>query len=125
MRADLSHVEDYRVGIGLFSSKRLSRYGAFSIPFNGRRLRVIVAPDISDDGTKNIWEHVSVSLENRCPNWIEMCFIKDLFFEHEDVCLQFHPKKSEYVNNHQYCLHIWKYNYGEIPTPPTILVGIK
>ena len=25
------------------------------------------------------WEHVSVSLQNRCPTWDEMCRIKDIF----------------------------------------------
>lgn len=56
----------------------------------------------------NEWEHVSVSLLHRNPSWNEMCFIKDLFFEPEEMCLQSHPKKSEYVNMHAHCLHIWK-----------------
>ena len=25
------------------------------------------------------WEHVSVSLRNRCPTWDEMCLVKDIF----------------------------------------------
>jgi hypothetical protein len=24
------------------------------------------------------------------------------------LCLQFHPAKSEYVNLHNHCLHIWQ-----------------
>lgn len=73
----------------------------FKIPFEGRELVVIA----SDWGK---WQHVSVSLSNRCPNWREMCFIKDLFWEEEEECIQFHPKKSEYVDMFPYCLHIWK-----------------
>lgn len=37
----------------------------------------------------------------------EMCAIKDMFFEPEEECVQFHPKKSSYVNIAQNCLHIW------------------
>lgn len=68
------------------------------------------------------WEHVSVSCERRCPNWIEMSFVKDLFFDDEELVLQFHPKKSQYKNLHPFCLHMWRYVPGEIPTPPLELV---
>ena len=73
----------------------------FNIPFESRILHVIA----SDWGT---WQHVSVSLENRCPNWREMCHVKSLFWDDDEECIQFHPKKSDYVNLHEYCLHIWK-----------------
>ena len=26
------------------------------------------------------WEHVSVSLDHRCPSWAEMCLVKDISF---------------------------------------------
>lgn len=118
MRPDLSHIEKYRIKEGMFKTKAFDRFGAFEISADVRTLRVIVAPD------DKLWEHISVSLPNRCPNWPEMCMIKELFWDDEDTVIQFHPKKSEYVNNHRYCLHLWKYN-EEIPTPPSILVGIK
>lgn len=54
------------------------------------------------------WEHVSVSLGNRCPTWDEMCFVKNLFWDEEDIAIQFHPAKSEYVNLHPYALHLWR-----------------
>jgi hypothetical protein len=69
------------------------------------------------------WEYVSVSLRNRTPNWREMGFIKDLFWDLEDVVIQYHPPKREYVNNHEHCLHLWRPVGVEIPTPPKILVG--
>lgn len=34
------------------------------------------------------------------------------------------PFAADYVNNHPHCLHIWKPTETEIPTPPSILVGI-
>lgn len=67
------------------------------------------------------WDHVSVSLCNqkRCPSWDEMCTIKEMFFGPEEMAVQYHPPKSQYVNNHPYCLHLWRPNSGEkIPIPP-------
>ena len=79
---------------------------------------------IASDG--EAWEHVSVSLDvQRCPTWQEMCFVKSLFWDTEDCVIQFHPPESEYVNNHPFCLHLWRYIDGETPVPPSILVGYK
>lgn len=72
------------------------------------------------------WDHVSVSPCNPkhgCPTWEEMCAVKDLFFESEERVVQYHPPKSEYVNNHPCCLHLWRPNDGtEIPFPPMFFV---
>lgn len=105
-----------------FESPKGAAYGAFLIPFEGRDLRVIAS-----DGALEIsegWEHVSVSLPNRCPNWREMSFIKDHFWSEQDTVIQFHPQKSEYINNHPHCLHLWKPPY-EVTLPPYFLVGLK
>ena len=72
------------------------------------------------------WEHVSVSLSvKRCPDWEEMCMIKNLFWDPEDCVVQFHPPASEYINNHPYVLHLWRPIGKQIETPPSILVGVK
>lgn len=71
------------------------------------------------------FEHLSVSTLSRCPTWEEMCYMKDVFWNDDEVCMQLHPKKEEYVNNHDYCLHIWKPINQEIPTPPSVLIGIR
>lgn len=90
----------------------------------GASLRVIASnadfPEVSEG-----WEHVSVSLTNRCPNWLEMSFIKDLFWSEDETVIQFHPPKSEYVNNHAYCLHLWRDTVNDHRLPPSILVGHK
>lgn len=85
--------------------------GAFKVPFEGRELIVVA----SDGGG---WFHVSVSIPNRCPNWREMCFIKDLFFEPEDCVIQYHPPKSRHINDCNTCLHLWQPQNIEIPLPP-------
>ena len=74
------------------------------------------------------WDHVSVAPYKRSitPTWDDMCMIKDICFEDEEWVMQLHPAKSEYVNNMPNCLHLWQPNDGrEIPTPPSILTGIK
>lgn len=74
------------------------------------------------------WEHVSIDGKKRMPTWEEMCRLKDMFFEEDECCVQYHPPKSEYVNNIPYCLHIWKpieqYS-GKLPMPPSMFVGMK
>jgi len=52
------------------------------------------------------------------PSWKEMCFIKDLFFHDNEVVLQFHPAKKDYVNIHDNCLHLWRNRKSEIILPP-------
>ena len=70
------------------------------------------------------WDHVSVAHPNRTPTWDEMCQVKDVFFGDEECVIQFHPPKSEYVNDHPYCLHLWKNQEQNIELPPSIFVGI-
>lgn len=71
------------------------------------------------------WEHLSISTPIRTPNWEEMCKMKDVFWDDDEVCMQIHPKKEDYVNNMKYCLHIWKPIKEKIPTPPSIMVGLR
>lgn len=54
------------------------------------------------------YDHVSVASPKRIPTWEELCKIKDMFFEDEEECYQVFPKKSEYVNVHKNCMHIWR-----------------
>jgi hypothetical protein len=69
---------EYRIRDGVLGSTDESgNNGTFTIPFESFILHVIAS-----DGQG--WEHVSVSLSHRTPNWREMCFIKDLFWDEED-----------------------------------------
>ena len=71
------------------------------------------------------FEHLSVSTPIQTPTWEQMCKMKEIFWKDDEVCMQLHPKKGEYVNNHSYCLHIWRPTDKEIPTPPSVMVGIR
>lgn len=111
--------EENRITTGhLGSDKSYGNNGLFEVPFESYVLRIIAS-----DGEG--WEHVSVSLNNRTPNWREMSFVKDLFWDETDCVMQLHPPKSEYINNHPYCLHLWRPIGKEIPIPDSLLVGYK
>ena len=72
------------------------------------------------------WEHVSiVPYSGKYPTWSDMCDIKDRFFNEEEVVVQYHPAKSEYVNVHPCCLHLWRPIHLDLPTPPTVMIGPK
>jgi len=64
-----------------------------------------------------------VSRVDRCPTWEEMCLVKDLFWDDTDCVIQYHPSRSDYVNNHPYCLHLWRPIGIELPRPDSIFVG--
>lgn len=105
-----------------YNTKHGDPFGLFIIPprsAKGRALKVMAV-----DGEDTDWEHVSVSLMDepkKCPSWDEMCIIKSLFWEDEEWVVQFHPAKSDYVQNHVGCLHLWRPVEG-FSTPPRICV---
>lgn len=90
--------------------------GAFTIRAPFGRLRVISSVELD-------WEHVSVSLPNRCPTWEEMDFVKRLFWDDDEIVCQFHVNNEDKVNFHPYCLHMWKPTAATMPTPPSWMVG--
>jgi hypothetical protein len=101
--------------------------GFFVIPhyrINGYELRCQVSDGMG-------WEHVSVTVARvgehatRCPTWEEMCHIKELFWGGGECAIQYHPQNSEYVNNHPFCLHLWRPTDQIIPQPPSNMVGLK
>ena len=86
---------------------------------------------IADDGLPysrafQNWEHVSAYKhyddKRYIPTWNEMCLIASLFWDEEDCVIQYHPPKSEYVNNNPYVLHLWRPIGIEMPIPPKELI---
>jgi hypothetical protein len=92
--------------------------GAFELVGPNKRRLIIIAS--SGEG----WDHVSVSVRGTDdpPTWEEMCFVKSLMFDDDEVCMQLHPAASNYINHHTGCLHLWKPQDEKIPLPPLILV---
>lgn len=92
--------------------------GAFVVPHQptSATLAVVASSDLA-------WEHVSVSLRNRTPNWREMEFVCRLFWTDDEAVMQLHPPRSEWISNHPNCLHLWKPTAATIPLPPSWMVG--
>ena len=109
---NLQLLESYRVA-GDFGGD-----GIFRVPSpTDNRLLTIVASTGLD------WDHVSVSQSNRCPNWPEMDHVKHMFFRDDETVMQLHVPSADHVNNHPYCLHLWRPQKAEIPRPAALLVG--
>lgn len=62
------------------------------------------------------YEHVSVCPKKKydklgrenLPTWNDMCILNDMFFYDDEEVYQIHPKKDQYVNKMENCLHLWK-----------------
>ena len=71
------------------------------------------------------WEHVSVSTKGgRLPNWIEMCYVKELFWAEEDCAVQYHVPKSQHRDSYP-ALHLWRPNGVELPMPDPDMVALS
>lgn len=108
--------EKYRVRTGQYASKTEDGdNGAFKFKFQ-KSVFVVICSD------QQGWDHVSVSLHDRCPTWPEMCLFKELFFGPDEWVVQYHPAKTENVNNMINCLHMWRPQDVEVPKPPSFMV---
>jgi hypothetical protein len=119
--------EQYRIKDGPFATDTYDgNNGLFLIPYSSGSwfFQCIVSDGMG-------WEHVSVTLRYKnshkyeMPDWNQMCYIKDIFWDETDTVIQYHPAKSEYINNHPYVLHLWRPTDKELPIPDSIMVGIK
>ena len=90
--------------------------GLFFVHCKGLLLTVIASDGLG-------WEHVSVSLRNRTPTWAEMEFARELFWRDDETVMQLSVPRTDHINCHQFCLHLWRPLEQEIPRPPAILVG--
>jgi len=96
----------------LGDSKGASTHGFFVI----YGLRIIASTGAG-------WDHVSVSLPDRCPTWSEMKGVRELFFEADETVVQIFPPADRYINFHPYCLHLWRKQDFEMPLPPKELIA--
>jgi hypothetical protein len=117
-------IEDGRITRGDFASRHGDPFGAFDLPGPcGRQLTIIAHNGLDADPKLRGWEHVSVSIQGKHPpNWQEMSWVKDHFWDEQETVLQFHPKRSRYVNIHPNCLHLWRQVGIDHELPPPLLV---
>jgi hypothetical protein len=116
---DLTDLNRFRVKdadiLRQFGSVGDETCGAFMIPYprTGVTLKCLASSDAGSG-----WDHVSVSLPNRCPNWFEMQHIHRVFFKKEETAWEYHVNEADHVNVHPYVLHIWRKHSFVIPMPP-------
>jgi hypothetical protein len=112
---DLSELDSFRVRdrqvVEHYGSVGDETCGVFRIPFGGRDFMCVAS---ADEG----WDHVSVSLPNRCPSYPEMDFIKRRFFKDDEVAMQLHVAVKDHISLHPYALHLWRPHDLSIPLPP-------
>jgi len=68
------------------------------------------------------WDHVSVSLAYRTPLYEEMKGIKRIFFRDDEWAMELHAPVKDHISVHPYCLHMWRPQGADIPTPPEEMV---
>jgi hypothetical protein len=112
-----------------YTTKAGDPYGMFQVPSIEPGWMLFIIANRAGNEPGDPWDHVSVHVRNdrqrklRTPSWKEMCQVKDLFWEPEDVVVQFHPRQSSYVNHHPHTLHLWRNVRDAIPEPEPHLVG--
>ena len=91
------------------SFKECYRCEAYKVSVNRKIWSVVVTEE--DDIRYGRVEHISFADWNikakKVPDWYTQCAMKDLFFLPEEECFCVFPKKSEYVNLVESCMHIW------------------
>jgi hypothetical protein len=115
--------EPYRIQRPNYTSAFGDDYGLFEIPspYAGRRPMRVIANAANEYSAG--WEHVSVSLASRCPNWHEMEYVREIFWLSEETVMQLSVPRCDHINLHRNCLHLWRPTHVEIPRPPAGLVG--
>ena len=99
-----------------WSDQEFGNNGWFSVPIHRKKSMHCIA---SDGGG---WDHVSVTLKDRLPNYYEMKKIRRLFWGDDDIVVEFHMGKTNHVNINDKVLHLWCKQGDPIPTPPIIMV---
>lgn len=113
MKSHLQHIEGSNIAMG-------DEGGCwyFKSPVDGRRLVVIASWGLG-------WDHVSVSRENRVPNWEEMEWVLNKFAREIEYWVQYHVPPIDHVNFHPFCLHWWRPQVEKLPIPDPAMVGPK
>lgn len=59
-----------------------------------------------------LW-HLSMSYQNRLPTYDELKKARYQYLPECKNVAQIFPPKNEFVNIHEYCLHLWELELGE------------
>ncbi len=100
-------------------NSRRSLIGIFEIPLNKKETVSVIA----DNGISfPEWEHLSVSTSKRFLTNEEIHFIKDIFFNDDEIVIQIYSKNNIVKSKKNYCIHLWKLKTEDIPLPPMYML---
>jgi hypothetical protein len=108
----------WRVRTGKWASTEIDGFnGHFIVPLEGEMWMVRISDQLG-------WKHLSISNAQKkiLPNWTVMRRVKEAFFADEEWAVQFFPAKQDYVNDHDWVLHIWVPLNEPLPVPHACLV---
>src|SRR5262245_50238133 len=60
-----------------------------------------------ETGAIELWLHCSVARRDRLPTWAELSEVRDAFLGPDTTAYQKLAKRSEHINIHRHCLHLW------------------
>ena len=69
------------------------------------KLQLLFSP--IENHPDGLWKHASISHPLRYPDWNEILDVRYTFFDTNNDVFQVLPPKSEYVNFHPNCFHLW------------------
>jgi hypothetical protein len=69
-------------------------------------LAVIISSCQEQDG--KLWVHLSVSRKKSIPTWADLVKVKELFLGTDALAIQVLVPRSEWVNDHEFCLHLYQ-----------------
>lgn len=81
--------------------------GADGAWYVNKRQGLKVIMSVSEENDGKLWAHVSCSRKGRVPDYRDLCSVKNLFLGPERKALHIFPPRSEHVNIHPTCLHLW------------------
>lgn len=122
---DLRAYDNHRVtGMGIPKVTDPENEGMFMFnsPWDKGELIVIAAVGYG-------WDHISVSRADGTPSWLEMDYVKRLFFHEHEWAYQLHAPVAEHISGKWpgrralNTLHVWKPHNRTIPIPPRWMVG--
>ena len=77
---------------------------------------VAIVDTLEIDGKE--WRHLSVSRRSRTPSHEDMMLAAEAFLDRDHVVLSIYPRRSEWVNVHEHCLHLWQpIGFDPVPDP--------
>lgn len=70
-----------------------------------RNLQIIASTNLEQDGRE--WLHLSISHPDRLPTYKDMTYMKRHWAGDDKKCIQVFPARTEHVNFHPNCLHLF------------------